>query len=63
MDELVNVLLTIDRTYTGTQWVKPGLWAQQSHSLWLEYMWHIMTFLSDVYLGISMMCYRYRCIL
>ncbi len=51
MDKLMNVKLTIGKvTYSTTEdpglrikiWcVKPGLWAQPSHSLCLEYLWHI----------------------
>ncbi len=50
MDQQVNVILAIDKLHTTPQsqalqtrlsWVKPSLWAQPSHSLCLEYLWHI----------------------
>ncbi len=57
MDQLVNVLLAIDKAHITTEglglqirlrWVKPG-WAQPSHSLSLEYVWQIWQHLYEMY--------------
>ncbi len=48
MDQFSKVLLAIDnehrvpeglRQQTRLMYIKPDIWAQPSHSLWLEYMW------------------------
>ncbi len=59
MDHLLNVMVATDKVYTVPQrapvlstWlrlVNPGLYAQQSHSLCLEYLWHIYQDLYQMY--------------
>ncbi len=34
---------------TRLTWVKPGLWAKPSHSLYLEYMWQVSKDLYQTY--------------
>ncbi len=60
MGKFSNVLLAIDNAHTVPQRAmdcrlalslcKPGLWAQPSHSLCLEYMWQVYHHLYQMYI-------------